>query len=445
MSHRILVRFEGEGSGVEELSWGQRSQWGAIQGAGRAESAGGTMPLAEGTTTEEIATLLGFIMSRHQSLRTRVRLDAQGDPQQVLFDSGEIELEVVDAQDAEDPAEVAESVRERYNEQGWDLVNDWPVRMAVIQHRGVAAHFVALYAHFVIDGYGFEALVNDLVNLDKATGRQLAPVAGVQPMEQARIQQTRVAIRQGQASLRRWEHLLRTIPPRRYSDSPDTPQPRYWEASYSSRAGQMALAVIAERTKVHSGAILLGAYAVGLARITGDSTCVVRILVSNRFRPGFAESVSSVAQSALCVFDVADCSLDEVAERAWKAQLAAGMHAYYDPRGLWELVEKVSTERGVELNLRCYFNDRRRSMSQGWSGPLPTEVEVRAALPQSELRWGHKEDTPDATSFLHINSAVDTLDYTLRVDTHTVSPAELEGFLRGIEALLVEAAFDPTK
>lgn len=444
MAQQIVVTFQGEGSGVEHLTWAQWSSWASmVHGGGTVEWTGGTMPLEAGRTTEDIATLLKFIMSRHQALRTRFLLADDGEPRQVVSDSGEIALEIVDAADDDDPAEVAAAVSQRLEAAEWNETTDWPVRMAVIRQRGAAVHFVALYSHLVIDGYGFEALVADLKNLDFATGRHLAPVAGLQPLDQARMQQLPAARRQHKTALRRWEHQLRTIAPRRFGESTDKRSPRYWEASFTSPATYLALPAIAARTKGHTGGILLAAYAIAIARISGTGTSVIRTLVSNRFRPGLAETVGAVMQSALCLIDTADCTFDEVVARAFKAQIVAGMNAYYDPPKLWEVIDQIHIERGVEIDLMCYFNDRRRSLAQVPVGPAASERDVRAALPLSEWRWGPRHDDPDATCYLHVNSVPDTIDFTLLVDTHSVSPADMEGCLRGIESMIVDAAFDP--
>ncbi len=446
MVHRILVEFKGEGSGVEELSWGQQAQWGAIlANGGRVQSAGGSMALAEGTTVEELVHLLGFLMSRHQSLRTKILLDDDGEPRQQLFDSGELFLEVHDVESGADPAALAESVEQQWKQDGWEVTRDWPVRWAVIRDNGVPSHFVALYAHFVIDAYGIEALVADIANMDKETGRHLCPAEGMPPMEQARVQRTDSAKRQGAVSLRYWEQQLRSIPLRQLGNSNDAREPRYWEASYRTRAGQMALAVIAARTKLHSGSIFLAAYASALARISGANTSVIRILVSNRFRPGFKESVSPVAQSALCVIDVEGCAFDEIVNRAFRSQLAAGRHAYYDPRELWALFDRIEAERGQRPEMQCYYNDRRRSLALGTDnvGVLPSQEEVLAALSASSFRWGEPQADGPVPFRMTINAVPDALDYTLIADTGRLAPADLERCMREVETVLVEGAFEP--
>lgn len=444
MVRRISVEFKGEGSGVEELSWGQQGQWGAIlANNGRVNSAGGTMALAEGTTVEDLTRLLGFVMSRHQSLRTRLLPGPGEEARQQLFDSGELFLEVHDTEPGGDPAALAESIEQDWRTAGWDLAHEWPVRWAIVRHDGIPAHFVALYAHFVIDAYGFEALTADIANMDKETGRQLAPVEGMQPMEQARTQQTEAAKRQGSVSLRYWERQLRSIPVRQLGDSGDVREPRFWQASYRTRAGQLALAVIAQRTRLHSGPIVLAAYASALARVSGVSTSVIRILVSNRFRPGFQASVSPVAQSALCVINVEGCDFDEVVNRAFRSQLAAGRHAYYDPRELWALFDRIEAERGARPEMQCYYNDRRRAMALGTDDldRIPSKSEVLAALAESSLTWGAPESDGPVPFRMNINAVPDALDYTLIADTGRMSPADLERCLLEVENVLVEGAF----
>jgi hypothetical protein len=120
------------------------------------------------------------------------------------------------------------------------------------------------------------------------------------------------------------------------------------------------------------------------------------------------------------------------------------MHAYYDPRELWALIDKVAAERGTELDLQCYFNDRRRSMAQAPDRVTVTAPALSARLPEelakSRLRRGKKSNTPDSTCYLQVNHVSDTIDLTLRVDTHRVTPDDLVNCLRGIEELVVNAA-----
>lgn len=113
---------------------------------------------------------------------------------------GEIALEVLDA--AGEPAEVAEQVRVRYQTTPFDPFMEWPVRMAVVRAGGTPTHIVVMYYHVVVDGFGINAVVRDLANLDPAAGRATAPVEGTGPLELAREQRTPAALRASAQSLR---------------------------------------------------------------------------------------------------------------------------------------------------------------------------------------------------------------------------------------------------
>ncbi|OLB79450.1 MAG: hypothetical protein AUI14_10285 [Actinobacteria bacterium 13_2_20CM_2_71_6] len=437
VTDRIIVAFEGDGSGVEELSWGQRDIWMAMVRQRNWLPVGGWKPLPAGTTVEDVADELRYLMSRYQTMRTRLCFDAEGRPRQVVSDSGEIALEIVDADDDADLDVFAEALKDRYQDTDYDFVNEWPVRMAVIRHRGVPTHMVVIMCHLVTDGLG------GLVMLNEVGVRETAPVNGMQPLEQARWQRSPAGQRQNEAALRYWEGILRKVPPRRFTDSVDKRAPRHWRGEFSSPALRLAVQAIAERTKVGSSPVLLAVFAVALARTNGINPVVIRPMVSNRFRPGLADVVSMVAQYGLCALDVAEVTFDEVLERARRATMAVYKRAYYDPAQLAELVERIAAERGPEFDVGCYFNDRRIEDRQAVPGPVPTPERIHAALPDSAFVWTTQQDVPFERLIVHFDDVPDALRAIIFMDTHFVSPAEGEALLRGMEAVAVEAAFDP--
>jgi hypothetical protein len=443
MADRILVPFEGEGSGVDELSWGQRVIWSAMRNQGSSLGMGGARPLAEGITVEDVAAALRFSMSRHQSLRTRLRFEAGGRTLQVVTSSGDIPLDVIEAGDA-DPAEVAAAQAARYQETNFDYVNEWPVRMAVVTKRGVATHVAEMFCHLAGDGFGMAALRADLADRDPRTGHAKAPVTAVQPLEQVRLQRTPAVRRQSDAAMRYTERLLRALPAEMFRALPGDGQPRSLHAVYTSPAAYLAVRSIAARTQVSTSSVLLAAFAVVLARLTGSSPVVTHVVVSNRFRPGLADTVSPVNQPCLCVIDVAGMTFDEVVTRAWRSAIGAYKHAYYDPDQMDELVARVARERGGEINLACFLNDRRmrgREEPAGETGVA--EESLRAALRHSTLERGYLKDGRCDRLFMYINDMPGAMSYEMWVDVRYMSAADLEAALRGLEAVVVEAALDP--
>jgi hypothetical protein len=408
-------------------------------------AAGGARPLAAGTTVGDVAAAARFVIGRHQSLRTRLRFEADGRPLQVVASSGEIPLEIVEAGDT-DPAVVAEALAARYKETNFDYANEWPIRMGVVTHRGMPTHVVEVVCHLATDGFGMALLRADLAGQDGGTGPPGAPVNAMQPLEQARAQRTPAALRHRDAAMRYWERLLRDIPADRFGDWPDDGRPRCLRAVYSSPAVHCAVRLIAARTKVSTSQVLLAAFAVMLARLTGSNPVVTMVLVNNRFRPGFANSVGPVSAPCLCVIDVADVTFDEAVARAWHSAMAAYKHAYYEPDLMWDVIARVGKERGGGITLTYFFNDlrvRHREEPAGPADPVASPEELRSALARSTLEWGSEKDGPCDRVFLYINDVPGTISFEAWVDNRYVSAAELEAALRSLEELTVEAAVNP--
>lgn len=430
MANRILVPFQGEGSGTGELSWGQRELWGAMQQKHTWMPIGNVKPLPAGTTVDKMVDDLRFLMCHYPTLRTRLRLDRHG-PKQVVSDSGEVALEVVDT-DGQNPADVAEQVRRRYWDTDYDSVNDWPVRMAVVRHRGVPTHRVWVMCHLVTDAVGATIMASELAARD-ASGS----AATMTPLEQASWQRSPAGQRQSGFALRHWERLLRTVSARRFPEPLHRTRPRYWNGTFTSRALDLAARAIAARTGVETSAVLLAVFAIALARVTGIDPVVTRVVVNNRFRPRLARTVSPIVHNGLCVLDGTGSTADEAVARARRQAMIAYKYAYYDPARLDEVAARVRRERGEEVDIGCFFNDRRQRHQ---SGPSPTPVQVLNARATTTFRWDEKQDdTQHDPLFVTVDDTPDGLAILVYIDAHHMSPADAEACLRGMEAVAVAA------
>lgn len=450
----MLIQFEGEGSGIEELSWGQLTLYEAMDRQSTWLPIGATSPLPPGTTVEQVADRMRFWMSRYQTMRTRLRIAPDGRPQQVVASAGEIELEIVDAGDADDPAKIAEQVEQRFRSTGYDFESEFPVRIAVVRHSGVLTHQVLIMCHLVTDAAGIRVMLADFASRDPVTGAAAAPPSRMQPMEQARWQRSAAGQRVSEAAIRHMDNLARTMPPRRFGHSTDPRQPRYWETRLVSPATHLAIRAIRARTGADSGMVLLASYLVALARVSGTNPAVTHVLVNNRFRSELAEAVSPNSQGALLVVDVGGVGFDEVLVRTRRRAMAAYKHAYYDPyrktyvrwaRPPEGMELRIGRERGEEIEVGSFLNDRRVQTLQGEppeEGAAPTPAELRAALPQTTLLCERQQEQATEKLLVHVNDVPDRIDVTANFDTHHISPSDLEWLLQEFETVAVEAAFD---
>jgi hypothetical protein len=431
-----MAPFAGEGAGDEPLAWGQHEIFLAMTQQQSWFPLGGTNPLPPERTVEEVAAELSYLLGRYQTMRTRLRFAADGSPRQVVASTGEIALEVVDALD-DDPAEVAELLRRRYAETDYSFVDEWPVRMGVVRSHGVLTHQVSIVCHLVTDSSG------GAIMLQEVARRETAPVAGLSSLDQARWQQSPAGQRRNAAALRHWESQLRALTPPVVDASTDKRAPRHWQGEFTTPATQLAVRAIAERLRVDSGPIVLTLFAVALARVTGVNPVVLRPIASNRFQPGLADVVAYLAQNSLVVLDVGDQPFDAAVERTRKATLVAYKHAYFDPTQLNDLIARVSAERGVDVDVKCFFSDRRRAGGLAPTGPAPTPDQIRAALPRTTLRWVSEQDRPLEALMCYVNDHPDALQFEVFFDTHYLAPDDMARCFAELEAMAVEAATDP--
>ncbi|MFC1415664.1 condensation domain-containing protein [Streptacidiphilus cavernicola] len=445
VAERVPVDFAGDGAGVDEMSWGMWEIWHAMSGQNSALPIGGRIPLAAGTTVADVAEELRYLMTRFPSMRTRLRFDAAGRPTQELFGSGRTALEVYDAEDSgdtgdADPDQVALAVELRYRATGFDYTADWPVRMAVVRQRGLPTHLVTIMDHLVTDAIGAVTMLRQVKQ------RDTSPVTGMQQLEQARWQHSPAGRRQNDKALRHWEQVLRAIPARRLPDSADPREPRHWSAEFSSPALRAALPVIADRTDADMATVMLSVFAVALNRITGINPVVVRPVVNNRFRPGLAEVVCMVAQAGVCVLDVADAGVDQVVERARRGTMSAYKYAYFHPEQLRELIGRVSAERGEEVDVACFFNDRgmyRRSPDDLALAGDELQQALEKLRGDTVFRWTARHEDPVERLYVSVDDSPGSLLIEIHLDTHFLSPADTEALARGMEAVAVAAALDP--
>jgi condensation domain-containing protein len=451
---RQLVPFEDESSGSGELSWGQRVIWGAMCHQRSSLSMGGAYPLTRGESVTDVATGLRFLLGRHESLRTRLEPGGDGGPVQVVAPAGEVPLDVVEAGGA-DPAQVAADLAARYQRANFDYTREWPVRMGVVTRGGVPTHLAEAYPHLVGDAFGLAALRADLAHLDPATGEATAPATGLQPLAQAHWQRSPAAERCTDRARRYWERLLRGLPDARFRGPALSGPARSIHAVYRSRAARRALLAVSARTKVSTSPVLLAAFAVALARVTGENPVLTQVVVSNRFRPGFATSVSPVNQACLCVIDVGGVTFGEAVARAWHSAMGAYKHAYYDPRQLDDLVDRIGGERGDGIDTACFFNDRRVRHREEAAGTASPPVPAAGLAGGGNAAGGEDAGEPALTwgpareggycdrLFLYVNDVPGTLSYELWADQRYLAPCGVEAVLRGMADVLARAAADP--
>lgn len=437
-----IVSFAGPGAGSGPLTWGQQSIWEVMRIADSSRAMGAVVPLSDGKDADELASELAFFMCRYESMRTMLRIAPDGTTTQVVAGSGEAVLKIVEVADAEDPYTVAQAMSDRWQATKFDYENEWPIRMAAVRHLGVWTHVVVCLSHLAADGAGAGVMMRELAERDRATNQARTPATSMSPLELAARQAEPGTRRLSEVSLRYWEQTLRQIAPERFGPPvTDRPGPRYRQLTFRSEALRMAARVVGERLGGPFTPVILGAYAVMLRRIGGVDPVVVQGIVANRFRPGLTEATHPLCQNGILVIEVGDGPLDEVVDRAQRASLRASKNAYFDPADHAAMLARVDEARGVHVDIACLFNARDQSGGPLDPDPLPTAEEIAAARDRSVLSWGPPMEVFPEKAMLNFDDSFGAAELLLEADTHYVSAEQMVEMLRGMEEVVVEAAY----
>jgi len=443
---RITIPFSGPGAGTAPLSWGQKAILRDMRETGWTHNSSGAHQLPPGTTVEAVVENLRRLVSRHPALRLRLGTDADGRPCQVVSESGEIDLEIVNIADSSEPADVAKYVDDLCY--AWmvtpiDPYEEWSLRMAVIRHRDVTLCRVLTVGHLVADGAAVMRLVADL-RMGTPTVRRDDPLG---PLELGRSEQTPESRRISDRAMRYWETRLRPLPPLTFGEPTHPPGrlgTRYRHGRFTSPAAYLAVLAIAERTRTDTSRVLLAVIATAIGRATGVHPLTTKVVVSNRFRPGFAGAVATLSQNSVLTVDL-DGTVDDVVARTRRASPIASMHAYYDPDQLDDLVTHLDRERGHAARITCLINDRRaaRPAPGVVRGAEVTMEGIRAKATETVLVWEGDLDRATEQLFIAIEDRPKTVYLQGIFDLTCFTEEQAERLLRGVEEVAVEAAFNP--
>ncbi|MFI6885458.1 condensation domain-containing protein [Streptosporangium canum] len=426
------IRFSGSRSGTAPLTWGQRAIWDTIQKTapddhyfnfGRVLKVPGR---ARPLTVERAVEVLGALVERHGSLRTRLGAG----PSQILETSGAIAVTL----SAGDPDRLLDTLAER----AFDYAGEWPLRVGLVVAGGTVTHIVLVFCHLAADGLGAEAAITDL-RLLLLRGAVPGPPPP-SPLDLARWQRSEQGLRVARIAAEHWESEYRRIPPTMFDRPVAVPEgPPVWRAQIVSRALDLAVQRIAAVHGVSTSTVLLAASSVLVGAVTGHDVCAMLPIVGNRFRADTANAVTTLSQEGLFVLDLrGDATFADLLRRAKPAALRAYRSAYHDPDDRDRLTARVSRERGAEIHPYCCFNDMRFVDRVDASHDERT---VRQAMKETALTWPLSQDRLNCRFCLHVTGEPGGLGVSLTADTRFLPRPAMERYLYDLESLLVEAAF----
>jgi hypothetical protein len=434
---RSEVAFSGGRAGSGPATWGQQAIWDVVRHLGtdaaRYNVSGG-VPLPAPVPAWRVEAAVRDLVLLHESLRTRLRTADDGRLDQVVHGTGGIP--VLTRQTAPDTVtECAYALRDELLAVPFDAEREWPLRVGVVQVGGDARYVVFFLSHTASDGWGLRNLLADFAALLRGPlpARDL-----LQPLEEAAFQTSQRGRRRDAAARRTWCDKLgrgpRSMFPARSGRPPAAAFPN---AVLNSPALGLALDRVAAGLSVSPAAVVLAAAAASAARITGVGEAVFQVVVNNRFLPGMAGGVTTIAQEGLFhLTGTGTGDFTELVRRTFGAAMSAQRHAYYDKLAL----DRDIAGLGAPCDHSCFVNDQRGLMpALNFAAPAPAPLPE--ALTRTSLTWPVEHEPRRGVSFaLDAQDAPGALELAMTADSALMPREDMTTFLYGIESLIVGAA-----
>ncbi|MFV0421638.1 condensation domain-containing protein [Oleidesulfovibrio sp.] len=102
-----------------------------------------------------------ILVKRHHALRTRIRLNSSGIPEQTTAPSSCLELQVIDAPSVEKHAHAMQNMARQFQNTGYNLAEELPIRVGLVQGPEKQTLIVGVH-HIVADGWSVGILLQEM-------------------------------------------------------------------------------------------------------------------------------------------------------------------------------------------------------------------------------------------------------------------------------------------
>ncbi|MFC9324370.1 condensation domain-containing protein [Kitasatospora sp. NPDC057015] len=442
-------------SGTGPATWGQQAIWDAVRGLDPADAPRYNVSLAApvdpGVPVPLVLDAVRQLLGLHDSLHTRLHQDDQGRLWQTVDPAGRVPVVARTCAGQDEVAEAGSGLLAELAGQPFDCARDWPVRVGLVESGGLVRHMAFVLSHTAVDAWGLRRLVTDLIAIVQGESPEAigARHQALQPLDEAAFQASDRGRRRDAGARLHWQRKLRLGPPSIFppgaAAAPAVAVAKpFPNAVLNSPALDRAVRLVAAGHRVSSSSVLLAAASAMTARLSGVSEAVLQVVVNNRFLPGLADAVSTVAAEGLFQLPGAAGDFADVMRRTHSASIATYRSAYYDKRLLEQDIARIAERDGSVADRSCFFNDTRELMP---APAQPDEQEgagagtLERARARTTLSWP-VEFAPRANLSYALDAlqAPGALELSMTADSALVPRADMERFLYGIEELVVAEA-----
>jgi hypothetical protein len=336
------------------LTFGQLSLWRSIEHFSPEQMKGAILrqvwPLPDGVAAGDVRAAFEALEERHESLRTRYRLDLGRDLAQFVWAPEPVAL---DAQEGgADAPELAKQVSNELGDLPFDLTVDRPWRARLITSGGRPASLALAVHHITADGWSMLQLGTEF--LDLLAGKDLGAPAPT-CRELAEEQYSDAWANRRAAVVEYWRRVVAEAP-----DPPDelSADARTRWATLRSVSSLHDAQQLAEQVGIPLSSVVFAAYVAALHVRTSRDTHLVALFAGNRLEAKWRSLVTSMNQLApMVVRRVEGEDLATTARRLHWESVRSLRHGIFDVDEVGDAVREHG-KNAVGGGFRYFYNFR---------------------------------------------------------------------------------------
>ena len=433
-------------SGRAPATWGQQAIWDAVLALGDDGHFYNVKVGFEFPSPYPRAAVLEVLTHAarlHETLRTRLEPEASGALTQILDATCRIPVTIRTCA-REDTERLGGELLAELCALPYDFAKDWPLRIGLVEADGLVRHFVMVLSHTAVDGGGMRRLVRDLFmmlgGVPPQELRELFPAT--QPLDEAAYQQSERGRKRDAASRRYWISKLSTGPRRLFPPRGErAPDAEFPYVKLYSPALLPAVDHVAAARGVSGASVLLAAAVQQTARLGESAEPLLQVVVSNRFLPGMAETITTVAQEGLFHLRTGYEDFGTLLRSVHTSALGTYRYASYDKRLLDRDIEELRGQLPDVADYSCFFNDTREPELFRPAAEDTEELPLARARELTTLDWpGECSPRKHITFAVNVDDAPGAVKLAITANTSLIPRKDMESFLWGMEEAVIEDA-----
>ncbi|WP_405847081.1 condensation domain-containing protein [Streptomyces sp. NBC_01518] len=371
------------------------------------------------------------VVRRHESLRTLFVREGDSPVRQEI--QGKVDIPVILVDHTSSSGGGRDSLLSALSRKVMDSSTEILFCLGFLVDNDNVACVVVSAHHLILDGWGFQNLVTELLGEIRSPGEGPSPQEVFQQLDQVEWESSGAGERGKEAAIAHHREDALLLASRRSSwGKPASPKESVHSGGISLGLSSVQLEDVAKRLSVGTPSLLLAACARTISASLDLGAFLVRVHCANRFNQKRMRSVTRLKTTTTMPFTEPGGTLRQVAAETQELSLVAHHYAQFPPEKYVRVLDDVLPDWRVGAPLIVDFNDRRVIFDPAVNTSPGVGVDLTPFPDHPVVTSEPVRRTSEPFLGLKIDPCLRTGGAAVKLETNLLSRQKMEDYLSGI-------------